>query len=123
MFDGYAPLMNKPVISLLVHATSPKTGVLDSFPWRQGKNFSNLSGSECCTTPAILVAIFFSKYISIEKTQHTTFLFNFSNCLLNIIPPLPPAFGETGFLLSQFSLFSFFMWLDNNDFNFPSYSY
>ena len=48
VFDGYIPPMNKPIISLLVHANSPKTRVFNSFPWRQGKKIPNLSGSDYC---------------------------------------------------------------------------
>lgn len=41
VFDGYVPSMNMLVISLLVHAASPKTRVLNPFPWRQGKKILN----------------------------------------------------------------------------------
>lgn len=58
VFDGYVPSMIMLVISLLVHAASPKTEVLNSFPWRQGKKILNLSGSGYCTTWEILVMIF-----------------------------------------------------------------
>lgn len=43
------PPMNKPIISFLVYANSPKTRVFNSFPWRQGKKIPNLSGSDCCS--------------------------------------------------------------------------
>lgn len=42
VFDGYVPSMNMLVISLLVHAASPKTRVLSSLPWRQGKKITAL---------------------------------------------------------------------------------
>lgn len=60
VFAGYVPSMNM----LLVHVTSPKTRVLNSFPWRQGKKILNLSGSEYCTTWEILDMTF-------PPNQHT----------------------------------------------------
>lgn len=111
VFDGYVPSMNMLVISLLVHAASPKTRVLSSLPWRQGKKITaliririlyNLRNFSYDSAPP--------RYISIKKTTttHNMFLPVSSNSPLNTIPPLPPAFRETSFLLSLFSLFSFF---------------
>lgn len=58
VFDGYIPPMNKLAISLLVLDNSPKTRILNSFLWRQGKKIPNSPGSEYCTPREILVMIF-----------------------------------------------------------------